>query len=150
MAHALHQYIKENCNDKPFNLCTDLQPSPPGKELLGFIRNVSFVGPQKTQVIHIFLMWIIDSKICNFNQLKKKKIVRKQVRFNKDGDAYGYYNIYQYQKQENKYDYVQIGYWKETWVHSFNIIKIIWYLILFFSIYLKCDEQVKIKKNTSH
>lgn len=38
-----------------------------------------------------------------------------EVRFNIDGDAYGSYNIYQYQQQpEGKYDYKQIGSWKET------------------------------------
>lgn len=35
-----------------------------------------------------------------------------QIKFNKDGDAYGYYNIYQYQHNDRKYDYVQIGSWK--------------------------------------
>lgn len=40
-----------------------------------------------------------------------------EVRFNMDGDAFGSYNIYQYQQQpEGKYDYKQIGSWKETWV----------------------------------
>lgn len=36
-----------------------------------------------------------------------------QIRFNRDGDAYGYYNIYQYQRHGKKYDYIQIGTWKE-------------------------------------
>jgi metabotropic glutamate receptor 6/7/8 len=36
-----------------------------------------------------------------------------EIRFNEDGDALGYYNIYQYQRNEAKYDYVQIGTWKE-------------------------------------
>lgn len=36
-----------------------------------------------------------------------------QIRFNKDGDAYGYYNIYQYQRHGKKFDYIQIGTWKE-------------------------------------
>ena len=39
----------------------------------------------------------------------------KEVKFNPDGDAYGSYTIYQYQKQRNDshaksvYDYVKIG-----------------------------------------
>lgn len=37
-----------------------------------------------------------------------------QIRFNQDGDAYGYYNIYQYQRHGKKYDYIQIGTWKEA------------------------------------
>ena len=37
------------------------------------------------------------------------------VRFNKDGDAYGSYNIYQYQRTgANKYDYVRIGDWSAS------------------------------------
>lgn len=36
------------------------------------------------------------------------------VRFNEDGDAYGSYSIFQYQKgDEDKYDYVMVGSWKE-------------------------------------
>lgn len=53
IAHALHQNIKERCGVKPFNLCDELQPSPFGYELLSFIRNVSFVGLQGTQVIFV-------------------------------------------------------------------------------------------------
>lgn len=44
--------------------------------------------------------------------------LRLQIHFNKDGDAYGSYNIYQYQQKDNKYDYVPIGTWKEGWVKT--------------------------------
>ncbi|GLV42938.1 metabotropic Glutamate Receptor [Carabus blaptoides fortunei] len=36
-----------------------------------------------------------------------------EVKFNSDGDAFGSYNIYQYQRNNEKYDYIQIGSWKE-------------------------------------
>lgn len=37
-----------------------------------------------------------------------------EIRFNEDGDAYGSYNIYQYQRHaDGRYDYNQIGAWKE-------------------------------------
>lgn len=38
---------------------------------------------------------------------------RTEVKFNVDGDAYGSYNIYQYQHHDGKHDYVPIGSWKE-------------------------------------
>ncbi|XP_059609665.1 metabotropic glutamate receptor 4 [Phlebotomus argentipes] len=65
-------------------LCSELQPAPLGLNLLKYIHNVSFVGLQGTK-----------------------------VRFNRDGDAYGFYNVYQYQRTGKRYDYVQIGTWKE-------------------------------------
>lgn len=38
-----------------------------------------------------------------------------EIRFNIDGDAYGSYNIYQYQKHDDgKYDYSLVGSWKEA------------------------------------
>lgn len=36
------------------------------------------------------------------------------VRFNKDGDAYGSYSFYQYQRHGGKYDYVRIGDWSAS------------------------------------
>ena len=39
-----------------------------------------------------------------------------QVKFNDDGDAYGSYNIYQYQRHDGKFDYNKIGSWKEVYV----------------------------------
>jgi hypothetical protein len=36
------------------------------------------------------------------------------VRFNKDGDAYGSYSFYQYQRHGSKYDYVRIGDWSAS------------------------------------
>lgn len=84
IAHALDQMIKDKCGPIPFRDCDAIQPGPSGAELLRYIHNVSFVGPQNTE-----------------------------IRFNKDGDAYGYYNIYQYQHTGNRYDYVPVGSWKE-------------------------------------
>uniref|UniRef100_A0A1B0CRB2 Putative metabotropic glutamate receptor n=1 Tax=Lutzomyia longipalpis TaxID=7200 RepID=A0A1B0CRB2_LUTLO len=62
------------------DLCPALQPAPLGGDLLKYIHNVSFVGLQGTR-----------------------------VRFNKDGDAYGFYNVYQYQ-QSGKSEPCPIGY----------------------------------------
>lgn len=86
MAHAVHNIMNDYCPGQSFNDCTPLQPAPLGDNLLRYIRNVSFIGPQNTH-----------------------------IRFNADGDAYGFYNIYQYQRHEDgKYDYVEIGTWKTT------------------------------------
>lgn len=44
-----------------------------------------------------------------------------EIKFNADGDAYGFYNIYQYQrKEEGRFDYTLIGTWKEEWVAAFD------------------------------
>lgn len=44
-----------------------------------------------------------------------------EIKFNADGDAYGFYNIYQYQrKEEGRFDYILIGTWKEEWVVVFE------------------------------
>ncbi|KAL3289431.1 hypothetical protein HHI36_022856 [Cryptolaemus montrouzieri] len=84
-AHAVHDIIIDVCGEQPFYLCDKLKPAPTGTQLLKYLRNVSFIGRQKTE-----------------------------VRFNNDGDAFGHYNIYQYQlHEESKYDYRQIGSWKE-------------------------------------
>lgn len=84
MAHAVHNIMSYVCPGKSFDECEPLQPAPLGVNLLKYIHNVSFVGPQNTQ-----------------------------IRFNEDGDAYGFYNIYQYQHHDGKYDYVEVGTWKE-------------------------------------
>ncbi|CAH1377671.1 unnamed protein product [Tenebrio molitor] len=93
-AHAIHNIIADQCD--PFYLCPQLRPAPSGRELLKYLRNVSFIGRQKTA-----------------------------VKFNKDGDAFGSYNIYQYQRHEDgKYDYSQIGSWKEKL--DLNLSRIQW------------------------
>ncbi|XP_043234513.1 metabotropic glutamate receptor 3-like, partial [Amphibalanus amphitrite] len=66
-------------------LCKEVQPVPDGQQLLKHIRNVSFIGRQK-----------------------------RKVRFNEYGDAIGFYNIYQFQKRDGKYEYYQIGEWVES------------------------------------
>ncbi|XP_071054565.1 metabotropic glutamate receptor 4-like isoform X2 [Onthophagus taurus] len=83
-AHAIHAIIRSVCGMNSFHLCEALRPAPLGPELQKFLRNVSFIGRQGTE-----------------------------VKFNTDGDAYGSYNIYQYQLHDGKYDYIQIGSWKE-------------------------------------
>lgn len=85
-AHAVDDIIRSKCGDElrgSRDCVSNLLPIP-GHDMLRFIHNVSFKGPQGTE-----------------------------IRFNEDGDALGYYNIYQYQKNDTKYDYVQIGTWKE-------------------------------------
>ncbi|XP_034939802.1 metabotropic glutamate receptor 8-like [Chelonus insularis] len=89
MAHAVHNIINDECvenRETVHYLCDSLAPGIPGQSLLQYIRNVSFIGRQGTE-----------------------------IRFNSDGDAFGFYNIYQYQRtDENRFDYVPIGYWKEV------------------------------------
>ncbi|XP_015120349.1 metabotropic glutamate receptor 2 [Diachasma alloeum] len=98
MAHAVHNYIDAECvkvQGTMHHLCDKLAPAPPGQHLLQYIRNVSFVGRQETE-----------------------------IRFNADGDAYGYYNIYQYQKnEEGRFDYTRIGSWKEILTLDINMTR---------------------------
>ncbi|KAK6634454.1 hypothetical protein RUM43_011855 [Polyplax serrata] len=95
MAYAAHNILKDECGD-PGLLCDRMRPTPPGSKLLKYIRNVSFVGLQGTD-----------------------------VRFNEDGDAYGSYSIFQYQKgEDDKYDYVMVGSWKEKL--EFEVSKTRW------------------------
>ncbi|XP_060827422.1 metabotropic glutamate receptor 7-like isoform X2 [Bombus pascuorum] len=88
MAHGVHNLINEECINNAGTdhyLCEDLRPAPDGQQLLQHIRNVSFIGRQGTE-----------------------------IKFKSDGDAYGFYNIYQYQRKEDgRFDYVLIGTWKE-------------------------------------
>lgn len=85
-AHALDDIIRTKCGDENRGNRECVMSLMPihGAEMLRFIHNVSFKGPQGTE-----------------------------IRFNEHGDALGYYNLYQYQKNDSKYDYVQIGTWKE-------------------------------------
>lgn len=82
-AHAVDDIIRTQCGVIERDCWQSLLPIA-GHKMLKSIHNVSFKGPQGTE-----------------------------IRFNEDGDAYGYYNIYQYQKNDTKYDYIQIGTWRE-------------------------------------
>lgn len=90
-AQALEDIITTDCgaesNDmkKHVECVTSLLPLS-GQKMLKYIHNVSFKGPQGTD-----------------------------IHFNEDGDAPGYYNIYQYQQNDTKFDYVPIGTWKERY-----------------------------------
>ncbi|XP_043278833.1 metabotropic glutamate receptor 7-like [Venturia canescens] len=99
MAHGVHNLIEDECvkgTNTSHHLCESLSPAPPGPHLLQYIRNVTFVGRQGTE-----------------------------IRFNSDGDAFGFYNIYQYQRNEDgRFDYMLIGSWKE--ILSLNINKTRW------------------------
>ncbi|XP_023290502.1 metabotropic glutamate receptor 7 [Orussus abietinus] len=98
MAHAVHNIIEDECvetQDAMHFLCDSLKPAPQGQNLLHYIRNVSFVGRQGTE-----------------------------IKFNADGDAYGFYNIYQYQQNgDGRFDYALIGNWKETLELDINMTK---------------------------
>jgi hypothetical protein len=85
-AHALDDIIRRKCGDdnRGNRDCVNSLLPIPGHDMLESIHNVSFRGPQGTE-----------------------------IRFNEQGDVLGYYNIYQYQKSDQKYDYMQIGTWKE-------------------------------------
>ena len=83
-AQAIDDYMHDHCPTGNETCVESIFPIP-GQKMLQYIRNVKFKGPQGTD-----------------------------IRFNKDGDAYGYYNIYQYQETDSKYDYVSIGTWRES------------------------------------
>ncbi|XP_034240274.1 metabotropic glutamate receptor 2-like [Thrips palmi] len=84
MARAVHELVIDKCG-APFRLCDRVKPAPPGSELLEYIRNLTFRGRQGTE-----------------------------IRFNKDGDAYGSYHIYQYQRNGSKFDYNRVGSWEKS------------------------------------
>ncbi|XP_056595830.1 glutamate receptor, metabotropic 8b isoform X2 [Triplophysa dalaica] len=82
MAHALHRMHRDLCSGFP-GLCPRMS-NIDGKELLGYIRNVSFNGSAKTPVV-----------------------------FNENGDAPGRYDIYQYQNTNRSAEYRIIGHWTD-------------------------------------
>ncbi|XP_056308378.1 glutamate receptor, metabotropic 8b [Danio aesculapii] len=82
MAHALHRMHRDLCSGYP-GLCPRMS-NIDGKELLGYIRNVSFNGSAKTLVM-----------------------------FNENGDAPGRYDIYQYQITNKSTEYRIIGHWTD-------------------------------------
>ncbi|XP_076863399.1 glutamate receptor, metabotropic 8b isoform X2 [Brachyhypopomus gauderio] len=83
MAHALHRMHRDLCSGYP-GLCPRMS-SVDGKELLGYIRNVSFNGSAKTPVT-----------------------------FNENGDAPGRYDIFQYQITNGSMaEYRVIGHWTD-------------------------------------
>lgn len=86
--HCHSDYEDEEDDDSnEYSLCVkNLLSKLSGQQLLKYIHKVEFKGPQGTD-----------------------------IRFNEDGDAYGYYNIYQYQKHDSKYDYVPVGTWRERY-----------------------------------
>ncbi|TSM52331.1 Metabotropic glutamate receptor 8 [Bagarius yarrelli] len=82
MAHALHRMHRDLCSGNP-GLCSRMS-NIDGKELLGYIRNVSFNGSAKTPVT-----------------------------FNENGDAPGRYDIFQYQLTNDSAEYKVIGQWTD-------------------------------------
>ncbi|KAK3558400.1 hypothetical protein QTP86_018004 [Hemibagrus guttatus] len=82
MAHALHRMHRDLCSGSP-GLCSRMS-NIDGKELLGYIRNVSFNGSAKTPVM-----------------------------FNENGDAPGRYDIFQYQITNDSAEYKVIGHWTD-------------------------------------
>ncbi|KAG5319200.1 GRM7 protein, partial [Pseudoatta argentina] len=98
MAHSVHNVIEEECVNNlgtSHYLCESLIPAPDGPRLLQHIRNISFIGRQDTE-----------------------------IKFNSDGDAYGFYNIYQYQrKDEGRFDYILIGTWREELSLDINMTR---------------------------
>ena len=54
MAHAVHQMIRDVCGPEARKLCAKLRPAPQGKDLLKYIRNVSFIGKFLHRLILIF------------------------------------------------------------------------------------------------
>lgn len=85
VAHALHNMLTYKCSQTGTLVCDAAKGKPDGEELLQYIRNVSFVG--------------MTNRVVKFNQ--------------KNGDAYGVYDIFQYQKRGNKYEYYHVGEWAD-------------------------------------
>lgn len=54
MAHAVHRMIADVCGPNARELCAELRPAPSGKELLKYIRNVSFIGKYEPGLGHFF------------------------------------------------------------------------------------------------
>ena len=79
-AHALDALQKQKCPDES-KLCERMRNAS-GKEILEFIRNVSFVGASGNH-----------------------------VHFNADGDVDGRFDVFMFTKQGNDYADVQIGEW---------------------------------------
>lgn len=125
MAHAVHRMIADVCGPNARELCAELRPAPSGKELLKYIRNVSFIGKYPSVCWSVSkpkmkrpLMsdWLTGTCCCccccRSGQYSGPQ--GQPVRFNKDGDAYGSYSFYQYQRHGGKYDYVRIGDWSAS------------------------------------
>lgn len=112
MAHALDELYKDVCGGIPYNDCAEMNSASIGPRLLKYILKVSFVGRQGSLVRLFSSNQHFDGDGV-LNWFHKFTCFSLQIHFNKDGDAYGSYNIYQYQQNDNKYDYVPIGTWKE-------------------------------------
>ena len=125
MAHAVHRMIADVCGPNARELCAELRPAPSGKELLKYIRNVSFIGKYRGSLPNL----IVERDGRRKKEVEKTPQVfsllccvgpvtigpqGQPVRFNKDGDAYGSYSFYQYQRHGGKYDYVRIGDWSAS------------------------------------
>ncbi|XP_056120873.1 glutamate receptor, metabotropic 8b isoform X1 [Rhinichthys klamathensis goyatoka] len=98
MAHALHRMHRDLCLGYP-GLCPRMS-SIDGKELLGYIRNVSFNDEA--------LICIGSDSSCITNRSAKTLVV-----FNENGDAPGRYDIYQYQITNKSAEYRIIGHWTD-------------------------------------
>ncbi|XP_060064901.1 metabotropic glutamate receptor 8-like [Ylistrum balloti] len=89
LAYALHELLADKCKGqyKHCNLS--------GKEILAYIRNVTFQG-----------------------------ISGDTVRFNEKGDGLGKYDIYQYQaRDDGRFEYVLIGDWTDSLKLNTSLIK---------------------------
>ncbi|KYN16204.1 Metabotropic glutamate receptor 7 [Trachymyrmex cornetzi] len=121
MAHSVHNVIEEECVNNlgtSHYLCESLIPAPDGPRLLQHIRNISF--------IENILLYIIATILISSSYLTTIPDCRQntEIKFNSDGDAYGFYNIYQYQrKDEGRFDYILIGTWREELSLDINMTR---------------------------
>ncbi|XP_048014639.1 glutamate receptor, metabotropic 8b isoform X1 [Megalobrama amblycephala] len=98
MAHALHRMHRDLCSGYP-GLCPRMS-NIDGKELLGYIRNVSFNDDA--------VICLGSDSSCSSNRSAKTLVV-----FNENGDAPGRYDIYQYQITNKSAEYRIIGHWTD-------------------------------------
>ncbi|XP_023327303.1 metabotropic glutamate receptor 8 [Eurytemora carolleeae] len=109
MANSLHNLVLDVCCNSTqlystreeeteacvsagrFKICEAIQPVPEGKQLLNYIRKVSFTSIQGPDI--------------------------GDVKFNEDGDAMGRYSVYQYQRQPKENSK---GRWEYVWIGEFG------------------------------
>ncbi|KAI3357627.1 hypothetical protein L3Q82_016037, partial [Scortum barcoo] len=112
MAHALHNMQRDLCPDHP-GVCPQME-SAEGKTLLKYIRNTSFNGEQ----LHT------ESRWGPYDALADLSSAGTSVVFNKNGDAPGRYDLFQFQMTNSSIpEYKVVGQWVET-------LQLRWYLRL--------------------
>ena len=71
-AHAIHNMIVNECGTKPFHFCEALRPAPLGRQLLKFLKNISFIGKLTFFFYVNKYCFIIELYLTNHNELNYK------------------------------------------------------------------------------